>query len=441
MSQPRFYPLTTEEFLAVNGLLKDSELRVWLYFSTILGNFGTSILEYETEQVAKILNFTQRTVQRAINRLVQLELIDLLVIKGKVSKAKFTPKTSDISLHSGDISRHPNDISLHSGDISRHQVEPNVANNGYKSDGVKVSNSLDYLENLDSLSVYRDEFENEIENTHTEISENSGEELPGNSGQVGQIINVPIVKTESSDLIKCSGGANATIKYDSRLGMRPPAPKPKYLIPDGDWLNSKGQLDVAFIRHTAKQWQKSSNASFHQLAIEEVEALVFSHFAKDHDALAVKWEAFTKTSTRHAEAVKLRLDAGIEISEAEQLEIVGKTQAIASNKSIPLEQLTIGSECEENHQAYKLIESAPIDESEQTENLKRLASLSSVIGRMPEVKANVRRANIRRLETTPADINEANQWILDPSLRMAALQWAKNQGFSFDGSEIYQEEF
>ena len=287
-----------------------------------------------------------------------------------------------------------------------------------------------------SIQCVEENFENS-EITHTEILENSRDgQIVKSVEQTEPLIDLS-EQTNSADLVKYSGGATATIKYDSRLGMRPPAPKPKYLIPAGDWLNSNGQLDAAFIRHTAKQWQKSSNASFHQLAIEEVEALVFSHFAKDHDALAVKWEAFTKTSTRHAEAVKLRLDAGIEIGETERLEIVGKTQAIASNKSIPLEQITIGSECEENHQAYRLIESAPIDESEQIENLKRLASLSSVIGKMPT--AGKRRD--RNLKTTPADINEANQWLLDPSLRTAALQWAKNQGFNFDGSEIYQEEF
>ena len=424
----------------VNGLLKDSELRVWLYFSTLAPFNDSKPVDFQSSEVALILGLSQRTIQRAINRLIQLDLVDIEITKGKIKPRQFATNGGDNLLQLSDKSRHSSDTDVASNDNLRHPSDTDVASNGCKSDGVKVSNSSYYSDYSDYSNCVYSEIQNS-ENTHTEISENSGEELPGNSGQVGQIINVPIVKTESSDLIKCSGGATATIKYDSRLGMRPPAPKPKYLIPAGDWLNSNGQLDVAFIRHTAKQWQKSSNASFHQLAIEEVEALVFSHFAKDHDALAVKWEAFSKTSTRHAEAVQLRLDAGIEIGKAEQLEIVGKTQAIASNKSIPLEQLTIGSECEENHQAYKLIESAPIDESEQIENLKRLASLGSVIGRMPEAKANVRRANIRRLETTPADINEANQWILDPSLRMAALQWAKNQGFSFDGTEIYQEEF
>jgi hypothetical protein len=275
--------------------------------------------------------------------------------------------------------------------------------------------------------------------THTEILRNAEEEeLPGNSERVGQIVNISTVKNEISAKDQFSGQANTAIKYDSRLGMRPPAPKPKYLIPDGDWLNPQGQLDPAFIRHTAKQWQKSSNASFHQLPIEEVEALVFSHFAKNHDALAVKWEAFTKTSTRHAEAVKLRLDAGINIPEAERLEIIGKTQAIASNKTSPPEQLTIGSECTQNHQAYRLIEAAPISEDEQRQNLKKLASLRAAIGRpMPADETR----KIPKL--WPEDLAEANQWIFDPALKSQAFLWAKNKGFSFDpvNQEFYQQEF
>jgi hypothetical protein len=287
-----------------------------------------------------------------------------------------------------------------------------------------------------------------IENTHTEILKNSGEEVQGNSGQVGQIINVPIVKTESSELIKCSGGANGTIKYDSRLGMRPPAPKPKYLIPDGDWLNSNGQLDDQFLTSIAKQWMKSPTASFHQMPIEEVKGLVFSHFAKDHNALAIKWEAYCQVETRHAVSTKLAIDAGISIPLEQQQRVIGATQAIATSNTYHQDsvftisnQLTVGSEHTENHGAYRLIESAPIDKSEQIENLAKLASLCSGVGRMPEAKANVRRTNIRRLEITPADINDANQWLLDPALKAAALQWAKNQGFNFDGSEIYQEEF
>jgi hypothetical protein len=436
MAKPTFYPLFTKEFLMVNGLLKDSELRVWLYFSTLAPFNDSKPVDFQSSEVALILGLSQRTIQRAINRLIQLDLVDIEITKGKIKPRQFATNGGDNLLQLSDNLRHPSDTDVASNDNLRHPSDTDVASNGYKPDGVKVSNSSYYSDYSDQSDCVYSEIQN-FENTHTEILKNSGEEVQGNSGQVGQIINVSTEQTNSTDLVKCSGAANGTIKYDSRLGMRPPAPKPKYLIPAGDWLNSNGQLDAAFIRHTAKQWQKSSNASFHQLAIEEVEALVFSHFAKDHDALAVKWEAFTKTSTRHAEAVKLRLDAGINIPEAERLEIIGKTQAIASNKST----ITIGSECEENHQAYRLIDFLPIDESEQIENLKRLASLSSVIGRMPEAKANARRTNIRRLEITPADINEANQWLLDPSLRTAALQWAKNQGFNFDGSEIYQEEF
>lgn len=283
-----------------------------------------------------------------------------------------------------------------------------------------------------------------FENTQEDDDEDEEEEQPGNSDQHGQIINVSVEQTKSSGLDQFSAGqADRTIKYDSRLGMRPPAPKPKYLIPDGDWLNKQGQLDPGFIRHTAKQWQQSQGASFHKLPIEEVEALVFSHFSKDHNSLVIKWEAYGKVSTRHAEAVKLRLDAGINIPESERVEIIGKSRAIASNyrKTIPLEQprLTVGEEHLENRGAYQLIEAAPISEQEQIDNLKKLASLSSVIGRIPDFKGANRRS--RNIKSAPSDINEANQWILDPALRMPALQWAKNNGFSFDGSMIYQEEF
>jgi len=419
-----FYQLTTDEFLRVNGLLKDSELRVWLYFSTILP-FSDSEAEFKTADVAQLLGVTQRTVQRAVNRLIQLELFDVEILKAKIKRR--------------DNLRHLSDKSRHLSDKSRHLMAQDVATESYNAYGERVSDSPDYSDQSD---VYTSENQN-FEITHTEILKNSEEELPVNSGQVGQIINVPFEQSSSTELIKCSGAATSTIKYDSRLGMRPPAPKPKYLIPDGDWLNEQGQLDDQFLTSIAKQWMKSPTASFHQMPIEEVKGLVFSHFARDHNALAIKWEAYCQVETRHAVNTKLALDAGISIPLEQQQRVIGATQAIASSNTYhqdsvftQSQQLTIGSECTENHQAYRLIEAAPIDEAEQVENLKRLASLSSVIGRMPTVNRRD-----RNLKTSPSDINEANQWLLDPALRTAALQWAKNQGLSFDGSVIYQEEF
>jgi len=315
-----------------------------------------------------------------------------------------------------------------------------LQNNGssFPSDSSQIS--------YKSSSCVEENFEiSEIsEITHTDNLENSRNGQPGNSDQNGQIVNVSVEPSKISVKDQFSGQADRTIKYDSRLGMRPPAPKPKYLIPDGDWLNSNGQLDDQFLTSVAKQWMKSPTASFHQMPIEEVKGLVFSHFAKDHNSLAIKWEAYAAVETRHAVNTKLALDAGISIPLEQQQRVIGASNAIASNTYhqdsvfTVSNQLTVGSEHTENHQAYRLIESAPIDESEQIENLKKLASLSSVIGRMPTAAVNRRDRN---LKTSPGDINEANQWLLDPALRVAALQWAKNNGFSFDGSEIYQEEF
>ncbi len=307
---------------------------------------------------------------------------------------------------------------------------------GFPSDSSQIS--------YKSIQCVEQNFENS-EITHKDNFENSG------NGQYGQIVK-SVKQTEvlidlpeqsnSTDLIKCSGGATATVKYDSRLGIRPPAPKPKFLIPDGDWLNPQGQLDDQFLTSIAKQWMKSPGASFHQMPIEEVKGLVFSHFAKDNNALAIKWEAYCAVETRHAVSTKLALDAGISIPLEQQQRVIGASNAIATSNTYHQDsvftisnQLTVGSEHTENHGAYRLIEAAPISEDEQRENLKRLASLRAAIGKgMP---AEEKRS--RNLKTTPSDIDEANQWILDPALKAAALQWAKNQGFNFDGSEIYQE--
>lgn len=431
---------------AIKAKLTSADWCVWTYLQ-MLDPYGDRLKETPNpEEIAKAVGLSEKQVKRSTHKLEEMGLWEFKIIEMKsrnLATVKSRQNCLDKVVHSqtklsesGQSCPQPDKVVPKKTKLSVSTAETLTQS---ASDFSHTSSYSDQT-NSECVCVY-----NEIsEITHTEILKTEEEEQPGNSDQVGQIIDISSVKTKNSGIDQFSGGqAGATIKYDSRLGMRPPAPKPKYLIPDGDWLNSNGQLDDQFLTSIAKQWMKSPTASFHQMPIEEVKGLVFSHFAKDHNSLAIKWEAYCQVETRHAVSTKLALDAGISIPLEQQQRVIGASNAIASNTHhqdsvfTASNQLTIGSECTENHQAYRLIESAPIDESEQIENLKKLASLSSVIGRMPTA---VNRRS-RNLKTSPSDINEANQWLLDPALRVAALQWANNNGFSFDSSEIYQEEF
>jgi len=80
----KFYPLEHNEFLRLNALLTDGELRVCLYLMSI-DPFCDRNLEIETAVIAEQLGLNRRTIQKALNKLDELEIIDWKVTKQKIS--------------------------------------------------------------------------------------------------------------------------------------------------------------------------------------------------------------------------------------------------------------------------------------------------------------------------------------------------------------------
>ena len=78
--KPPFYPLKNDEWLSVAKKLTHSELLV-LYHLRTLEPFGDRMTESSTKDVAEATGISQRSVQRALIKLAELELIDLQIQK------------------------------------------------------------------------------------------------------------------------------------------------------------------------------------------------------------------------------------------------------------------------------------------------------------------------------------------------------------------------
>jgi len=78
--QGKFYPLQHEEFIKLNQRLTQSELAVHLWLKTN-DPFGDKLVEASTKQIADDLNISRRTVQRALVKLRDENLIDLIITK------------------------------------------------------------------------------------------------------------------------------------------------------------------------------------------------------------------------------------------------------------------------------------------------------------------------------------------------------------------------
>ena len=78
--QGKFYPLQHEEFIKLNKLLTQAEFAVHLWLKT-KDPFGDKLIEASTKQIADDLNVSRRTIQRALVKLRDLNLIDLIITK------------------------------------------------------------------------------------------------------------------------------------------------------------------------------------------------------------------------------------------------------------------------------------------------------------------------------------------------------------------------
>jgi hypothetical protein len=79
----QFYKLTNSEFLKINELLKDAQLRVYLYLMT-LNPWRDRAIEVDTAYIAEMLGLTRRTIQRAIKQLEDLHLVEIEITKFKI---------------------------------------------------------------------------------------------------------------------------------------------------------------------------------------------------------------------------------------------------------------------------------------------------------------------------------------------------------------------
>ncbi len=93
--QGKFYPLQHQEFLKLNQILTQSELAVYLWLKTN-DPFGGKLIEADTQKIAEDLAISRRSVQRALVKLQQEGLVELVISQFKYRlKSKSTPESEN----------------------------------------------------------------------------------------------------------------------------------------------------------------------------------------------------------------------------------------------------------------------------------------------------------------------------------------------------------
>jgi hypothetical protein len=212
------------------------------------------------------------------------------------------------------------------------------------------------------------------------------------------------------------------VNYDPALGIRPQRVQANLLYPDGPWLTETGFLLEDFVRDRVEVWRKGDHfnaRAFGAMAMEDVMGIVCKHYAKyeNHGNLEIDWHSFCLKNQRYLQNVKQRLDAGVEIQDTEQVQVMAKLPMLQQHSSG-----VYASEIEPD--------GLPITSTlTTTEVTKTMAALTQTRSFPTQMLTPVR--EVRSLSR----LDRLNLWVQDPILRREAEREATAAGYGIERSE------
>ena len=212
------------------------------------------------------------------------------------------------------------------------------------------------------------------------------------------------------------------VNYDPALGIRPQRVQANLLYPDGPWLTETGFLLEDFVRDRVEVWRKGDHfnaRAFGAMATEDVMGIVCKHYAKyeNHGNLEIDWHSFCLKNQRYLQNVKQRLDAGVEIQDTEQAQVMAKLPMLQQHSSG-----VYASEIEPDG----LPRASTLTTTDVTKTMAALTQTRSFPTQMLTPVREVR--SLSRLD-------RLNLWIQDPILRREAEREATAAGYGVERSE------
>ena len=212
------------------------------------------------------------------------------------------------------------------------------------------------------------------------------------------------------------------VNYDPALGIRPQRVQANLLYPDGPWLTETGFLLEDFVRDRVEVWRKGDHfnaRAFGAMATEDVMGIVCKHYAKyeNHGNLEIDWHSFCLKNQRYLQNVKQRLDAGVEIQDTEQAQVMAKLPMLQQHSS-GVYASEIGPD--------GLPRASTLTTTDVTKTMAALTQTRSFPTQMLTPVREVR--SLSRLD-------RLNLWIQDPILRREAEREATAAGYGIERSE------
>jgi len=309
--------------------LSGLQYRLWLFLYS-LDPFGDRYVPIPSpESIASELNVCARSIQRAAQRLADLDLFDFNIgnwaaknttINKKSPKNSTRTKGSFCQISDKDVSNSTKRSKSGQKDPTSkpeysHSKQPDVSQtNTDKLDLSYGEQNLNRVNNpkLEDLSI---DFwaENNIDNP-TPIENKSlkeGSIAPkveqNNENLTAEIINL----NESSDNTN-----------DRAIAVKNNKPNALNWLPDGPW-KVEGKLDPQFREWLAKDWFNRYGGTIHQKKAD-----VLAHFRKDPANLPIRWEQYGAEYLDRYENTAMRLSKGLSIKLEEKKQLINNQAAI-----------------------------------------------------------------------------------------------------------------
>ncbi len=359
MAQPTFVQIPIDLIQYARSLnLSGTQYDLWLYLWS-KDPFGDRFVNIPSpEEIAAELGANKRTIQRAAQRLSDVDLFDFQGSQWQArnticsttttsgdKKIRIRTKRSTSGQNDPDLDKNVPNVTKRS---TSGQNDPNVE---LEPLPINASSSPQTNKTVQTFHTSQIAEEREIQATTNVIQEEVAstevllaEEINQNPsfgqeklsfGKENNSGARSIVVTESNQEV-----SGSTIVSQDKLPQPKPSPQPPIplsppfkggsrgmggwrWLPDGPW-NVDGKLDREFQEWLAKKWM----AEYNRTDIYKAKADVLLHFKKDPTNLAVWWEVYQSQYIAKARNMKTRLAHGLDISKEEQQEAIANHRAV-----------------------------------------------------------------------------------------------------------------
>ncbi len=342
--------------------LSGIQYTLWLYLYK-LDPFGDRYVPIPSPNaIAAELGSSARTIQRAAQRLADLDLFDFNVGSWAAKNTTINKRSAKNSAKpNGQFCRQPDKNVASRTKVSKvRQNDPNAKVESSQGKHPSSSQTITDLDQTLSYKAAREEkldldrqpfaevdrdlsvdlwVEDSIDNSTlaedkflTEGTTSADVEL--NVKKIDdEVVTAEIINLNShsgidnsSSAIELKSIAQSLPSFaleDPFLKPRSKKPNPFNWLPAGPW-NIEGKLDPNFRDWLAKEWMHRYGGTIHQKRAD-----VLSHFRKDPANLAIRWEQYNSEHLHRYENTKVRLANGIAIDNLEQKQLIDNHAALS----------------------------------------------------------------------------------------------------------------